>query len=348
MRRLRSWSIAIALVLIALWIVTPMARAVWLLRDTQHPVESAPMIGGHQSVDAHFYTTDDSTAVNFDSEPNPIPIAGWLVVVKASAPTVILLPGWKADRTSMLDYANFLVGGGLNVMLIDLQGSGHSGGTFTLGLEEPTDVKAAISYLDTYQGLTNHHYGVLGVSFGAGVGIATAGGNGNQYPGESEINAIVADSPWATQDPTINRLNQINLFGLSIPFPRVDRFLGHALPPDAWWTIDETIGGSPDQRSALLGAKHLLPDQALFIIHSVHDDDPTTTTADAQALYDAAPSKHKELWLAPSGGHGEAYAAQPDVYSAKVLDFFRRYLVSIKDAPVTPSTLPGTPGNYGH
>jgi len=347
MARLRSWCIAIALVLIALWIVTPMARGMWLLRDSQHPMESPPIIAGYQTIDAHFYTSDDSTASNYSVEPNPIPIAGWLVVAHANAPTVILLPGWKADRTSMLKYADFLIGGGLNVLLIDLQGTGHSGGSFSLGFYEPTDVKAAVSYLDTSQAITNHHYGVLGVSFGAGVGIAAAGGNGNQYPGDSEINAIVADSPWATQDATINRLNQIDVLGQSIPFPRTWRLFGHAMPPDAWWTIDETIGGSPDTRSALLGARNLQSGQSLMIIHSAGDTDPTTTEADAQALYSAAHVKHKELWLAPLGGHAGALDAQPQTYSAKVLSFFNRYLVNLKDAPV-PTISPGNSGGFGH
>src|ERR1035437_11115616 len=186
MGRLRSWSIAIAVVVIAVWVFPPMARAMWLRRDVQHPMGNPPIVAGTQAVDAHFYTTDDSTAANPNVEPNPIPIAGWLVVTNEKAPTVILLPGWKDDRTTMLKYADFLVRGGLNVLLIDMQGSGHSGGTFTLGFNEPTDVKAAVSYLDTYQGIINHHYGVLGVGFGAGVGIAAAGGGGNPYPGAAE------------------------------------------------------------------------------------------------------------------------------------------------------------------
>lgn len=342
---LRSWSIAIAVVLIALWIFTPMARAMWLLRDVQHPMGNPPVVAGIQAVDAHFYTTDDSTAANADSQPNPIPIAGWLVVTNQKAPTVILLPGWKDDRTTMLKYADFLVHGGLNVLLIDLQGSGHSGGTFTLGLDEPTDVKAAVSYLDTDQSISNHHYGVLGVTFGAGVGIATAGGNGNQYPGEPEINAIVADSPWATHTATVNDLDQISIGGLTIPFPRTSRFFGHAMPPDASWTIDQTVGGSPDARSALLGAQHLQANQALFVIYGDHEDAPSITEAAARQLYDAAPVKHKEYWQVPQTGQGSAYDDQPKNYSAKVLDFFQRYLVNLKDAPAGTS---GAPGSLGH
>jgi dienelactone hydrolase len=351
MARLRTWSIAIAVVLIAFWIFTPMARAMWLLHDVQHPMGNPPIIAGKQSLDAHFYTTDDSTSSNPNVDPNPIPIAGWLVVTNQKAPTVILLPGWKEDRNSMLKYADFLVRGGLNVLLIDMQGSGHSGGTFTLGFDEPTDVKAAVSYLDTYQGISNHHYGVLGVGFGAGVGIAAAGGDGNPYPGDPEISAIVADSPWATEDAEINNLNQISIGGLTIPFPRTDRFFGHAMPPDAWWTVDQTIGGSPDQRSALQGAAHLQAQQALFIIYGDHPSDPSITQAAAQQLYQTTTVTHKEYWDAPQTGQGDAYDDQPAAYSTKVLAFFKSYLVSLKDPSVTtPGNVgtPVTPGSLGH
>lgn len=349
MPRPRSLIIALVVVLIAIWAVTPIARAMLLLRDSQHPMGPPPTIAGIQTTGADFYTTSDNTSVAYStSDNNPVPIAGWMALAHPNAPTVILLPGWKADRTSMLPYAAFLIRGGLNVLLIDLRGSGHSGGSFSLGLFEPTDVKAAVSYLDTLTGLNNHHYGVLGVSFGAGVAIATAGGNGSGYAGESEIRAIVADSPWATEDPTVDSLNGLNLFGLSIPLSHTVNLFGRAVSilPGAQWVVDHTVGGSPDSRSALAGAAHLQPGQALLIIHSVHDTNGTTTYADADRLYSVAGVRHKVLWLAPLGGHAGAYAAQPEAYAARVLSFFKHYLVSLKDAPVpAPSSSPSFPGH---
>jgi dienelactone hydrolase len=352
MRRLRSLLYAVVIVVVALWVVTPMARAMLLLRADQHPMGPPPIIAGIRAADAHFYTSDDSINFSGTTVDNPIPISGWLYVSKASAPTVILVPGWKDDRTSMLKYANFLIRDDLNVLLIDLQGSGHSGGEFSLGLDEPMDVKAAVTYLDGLSQLSNHHYGVLGVSFGAGVIIAAAGGDGGNYGGDAEISAIVADSPWATQDATVDRLNHLQVFGASIPLPHTVSLLGHNVTflPDAQWAIDETIGGTPDTRSALTGAKNLAPGQALLIIHSVHDNNPTTTSADARTLYNAANVHHKFLWMAPVGGHGGAYDGQPAVYEAKVKDFFKKYLVNIKDAPNIPHSAPSTglPGRYGH
>jgi fermentation-respiration switch protein FrsA (DUF1100 family) len=343
MRRLRSLFTALIIVLILLWVLTPMARAMLLLRDNQHPMGSPPIIAGIQATDAHFYTSDD----------NPIPIAGWLCVVRQSAPTVILVPGWKDDRTSMLAYAAFLVKDGLNILLIDLQGTGHSGGEFSLGLHEPMDVTSAVSYLDDpSSGLTNHHYGVLGVSFGAGVAIAAAGGGGDGFGGDDEIKAVVADSPWATQDSTVDRLNALSVFGLTVQLPHTVSVGGHNVTflPGAQWAVNFTLGGTPDTHSALAGAKNLMADQSLLVIHGQNDDNPTTTAADARELFNAAKVKHKFIWMAPLGLHAGAYDAQPAIYQAKVLNFFHKYLVAFKDPPYKPvAPTPGMfPGHSGH
>lgn len=330
MLRARSLLIALALALIAFWSLTPMARAMLLLRDSQHGMPSPPHIAGVQSTAVSFYTNDST---------NPIPISGWLVLAHPKAPTVILVPGWKADKTSMLPYAGFLVHAGLNALLVDLQGSGHSGGSFSLGLHEPDDVGAAVSYLDTLSGLSNHHYGVLGVSFGAGVAIAAAGDPLREIIGSPEIRAVVADSPWATEDPAIDHLDSLHILGVSIP-----------LVPDAGWAVDQTIGGSPDQSSALASASHMQTGQALFLIRTAHDDNSTTSAADVERLYQAAKSTKAAvppIWTAPLGGHAGAYAAQPKAYQARVLAFFRRYLVAIKD-PTPTAPYPDYTPRYGH
>jgi len=343
-RPVRGIVLTIACVIIVLWAAIPVARAMWMLREVQHTVGAAPIIDGIQGTDAVFYANDDSSnptgAPNYQN--NPIPIAGWLYVTKQAAPTVILLPGWKDDRRSMEPYAAFLLKGGLNALLIDLRGTGHSGGEFSLGLNEPMDVKAAIEYLDDPSqhpnvSLTNHHYGVLGVSFGAGVGIAAAGGNGAGYPGAPEVTAVVADSPWATEDKTVDLLNGVSLFGRSLSLPHTVTLFGHVFTffPGAQWAVDSTIDANLDTRSALAGAENLAPNQALMIIHSVHDSNSTTTAADARELYDAAKVQHKVLWDDAPGGHMGALAADPVAYSQRVMDFLQANLVNAP--PSTPS-----------
>jgi fermentation-respiration switch protein FrsA (DUF1100 family) len=190
----------------------------------------------------------------------------------------------------------------------------------------------------------------LGVSFGAGVAIAAAGGNGADYPGAPQIAAVVADSPWATEDEAVDRLNDIPVFGQAIPLPHSITLFGHQLNflPDAQWAVDSTLGGVPDTRSALAGAQNLAAGQSLLIIHSAHDDNATTSATVATELFNAAKVRHKFLWTAPIGGHIGALSAQPSVYEAKVLGFFQKYLVPIKD-PTVPSVAPfpgESPGSH--
>jgi hypothetical protein len=85
------------------------------------------------------------------------------------------------------------------------------------------------------------------------------------------------------------------------------------------------------------------------LIHSEHDENPTTSLADARQLHDAAKATRAKvlpIWMAPLGGHAGAYAAQPKDYAEKVIGFFRTYLVNIKDPQGTTS--PGYPGYTPH
>jgi pimeloyl-ACP methyl ester carboxylesterase len=325
MPRLRSLILALLIVLAAFLALTPMARAMLLLRDVQQPLPPPPVLAGVQASSVSFYTSDPN---------NPIPISGWFVLANPAAPTVILVPSWKQDRLSMLPYARFLVQAHFNTLLIDLRGTGHSGGSVSLGLYEPDDVAAAVSFLDSLTTLTNHHYGVLGVGFGAGVALSAAGETTHALVGAPEIRAVVADSPWATADPTINRLDTLHLFGLAVP-----------LIPTANWAVTQTIGGSPNPVSALIGAQDLQKGQALLLIQSDRNTNPAETPAAIQGLYAAAKTTKATvlpIWNAPLDGPTGIYAAQPAAYTAKVLAFLQSYLVQIKDSPAaSPTYVPG-------
>jgi pimeloyl-ACP methyl ester carboxylesterase len=325
MPRLRSLIIALLIVLAAFLALTPMARAMLLLRDVQQPLPPPPTLDGVHATSVSFYTNDPN---------NPIPLSGWFVLAKPTAPTVILVPSWKRDRISMVPYAQFLVEAHFNVLLIDLRGTGHSGGSVSLGLYEPDDVAAAVSYLDSLTTITNHHYGVLGVGFGAGVALAAAGDTTHELVGSPEIRAVVADSPWATADPTINKLDTLRLFGLAIP-----------LIPTANWAVTQTIGGSPDSVDALAGARSLQKGQAVLLIQSDQNTNPAETSSAIQGLYAAAKSTQATvlpIWHAPLDGSSGIYAAQPAAYTAKVLAFLHTYLAHIKHAPAAASTyIPG-------
>ena len=62
----------------------------------------------------------------------------------------------------------------------------------------------------------------------------------------------------------------------------------------------------------------------LLFIHGMAD--ALVPYQDSVDLHRAAASTDKALWLVPGGDHTTAYAAQPDAYLRRVLDFLDRAL----------------------
>jgi pimeloyl-ACP methyl ester carboxylesterase len=231
---------------------------------------------------------------------------GWLTPSSSAAPAIVLIPGFKADRTTMEPYARFLHSAGFNVLLYDSRGTGQSAGQFSLGLREVSDVEGAISYLRSRRDLPVHRYGLLGVSMGAGVVIVAA----SRLP---SVRATVADSAFVDQSATVDGLDNVPLGSVAFP-----------LAPLGPWTVDHLLGIRLSTFSPLHAIARISP-RAIFLIHSRYDGNPTTPLSGAVELYHAARAP-KQLWIAPRGGHAEALAAQPSQYKQRVVDFFRRYL----------------------
>jgi dipeptidyl aminopeptidase/acylaminoacyl peptidase len=279
--------------LLALWLVIPPARAGLLLAT--NPFRHAPSPPrGLEAQPIRFRATDG------------ISLRGWFVPASARAPTVIVIPGFKDDSSSSAPYARLLHAGGFNVLLYDSRGTGGSGGTFTLGLREVRDVEGAARYLDRRAGLRDHQYGLLGISMGAGVAIVAA----SHLPG---VRAVVADSPYADQHITVDRLDALHLGPLTLP-----------LAPVAPWLVDHVLGAPLSSFSPLRSARKL-GGRPLLLIHSRHDGNPTTPLSDALKLKRSA-GRSASLWIPPRGGHAGALAAQPTAYRSWVIGFFHRSL----------------------
>lgn len=282
-----------ALILVLLWVGIPVARAGALV--ISNPFRS-PSAGptGLPVARVHFHAADG------------IRIAGWLVGSSPTAPIVILVPGFKAGSTSMVPYARLLYRGGFNALLYDSRGMGGSGGRFTLGVREVDDAVGAVKYLDGRPHLSHRHYGLLGVSLGAGVAIVAAA----RMP---RIAAVVADSAYTDQHRIVSRLDSLVFGSVTVP-----------LAPIAPWVVDRLTGVSLHDFSPLRAVSRLGP-RPLLLIHSLHDGNPTTPLSGARMLR-AAAGPHTSLWIAPKGGHAGALAAQPAEYTRRVLAFFHHWL----------------------
>lgn len=294
-RARRHRFLAYLVVLLALlWVGIPLVRTGRLLFTS--PVRSGPPRPYGLSVRSISFRATDGVLLH-----------GWFVPYAARVPSIVLLSGFQDGRSLMVPYARFLHAAGFNVLLYDSRGTGASEGTFSLGVREVNDVRGAVAYLNRRQDLRDHHYGLLGVSLGAGVAIAAAA----HLP---SVRAVVADSPYANQEATVQRLDSLHIVGpLTIP-----------LAPIAPWLVDRWLG-TPLSSFSPLRAARKLPPRPLLLIRSKHDTNPTTPLKDARAL-DRAAAPYASLWIAPRGGHAGALAAQPGAYKQWVVGFFRRYL----------------------
>jgi alpha-beta hydrolase superfamily lysophospholipase len=107
----------------------------WLLA---HPVQTRI---GNPPADLN------AQAITFasDSDAN---VHGWWCSFQNARGAVLLLPGIRANRLSMVDRARFLRRAGYSVLLIDFQATGETKGEhITFGWKESRDVLAARNFV---------------------------------------------------------------------------------------------------------------------------------------------------------------------------------------------------------
>ena len=106
--------------------------------------------------------------INFESDSGAN-VHGWWCAVKNSRGAVLLLPGIRANRLSMVDRARFLHRAGYSVLLIDFQATGETkGDRITFGWKESRDAIAAVSFIRNAEPASR--VAVIGSSLG---GVAT-------------------------------------------------------------------------------------------------------------------------------------------------------------------------------
>src|SRR6185295_19949515 len=103
-------------------------------------------------------------AIEFPSESGSM-IHGWLSPGDPHKGVILLLPGVRSNRLSMIDRALFLRAAGHSTLLIDFQATGESpGDAITFGWRERLDVMAAVRTVR--QRFPDRPIGIIGVSLG--------------------------------------------------------------------------------------------------------------------------------------------------------------------------------------
>ena len=102
--------------------------------------------------------------VEFKSDSGAI-VHGWWCPTTTSRGAVLLLPGIRANRLSMVHRARFLRRAGYSVLLIDFQATGETKGDhITFGWKESRDVNAAVDFIHAVD--PQDHIAIIGSSLG--------------------------------------------------------------------------------------------------------------------------------------------------------------------------------------
>jgi pimeloyl-ACP methyl ester carboxylesterase len=138
-------------------------------------------------------TTQGSVAGTEVVSSDGVHVAGWYIPaanasVAADGPTIVVVPGWKSNKSEILKYAPPLHDA-YNLVLVDVRNGGRSSpADTTLGLREQLDVRAVIDWLVRTK--DPGWIALLGNSMGAATSLAEA-------VSDQRVEALILDSMHA-------------------------------------------------------------------------------------------------------------------------------------------------------
>ena len=237
--------------------------------------------------------------------PDGIPIAAFYIPAgngaDSTAPTIVVAPGWKSNKSEILKYAPFFHER-FNLVLVDLRNGGRSGGdTTTWGVREQLDVRAIVDWLEREKHPA--WIGGMGNSMGAAT-MTTAAAD------DQRIRALILDSMHASI---------ITTFGDGIANER--RLPGY---PTAWAAIgmaslrsgEDLPAVDPQRMITRLGSRPVL------LIHGTADVlDTPEHSAELNLAAARAAGVPVTLEYCEGGTHGKLVEACPGQWQAWVDGF---------------------------
>ena len=242
---------------------------------------------------------EDVTLVTADG----VQFGAWYFRQPGSAQVVVVSPGHKGQRQSLLGISMGLWRKGFNVVAYSYRGMpGSDRRRVTMGIEEVNELQAAIAFARRH--VKGARIGLLGYSMGAVVSML--GG-----AGEPSIEAFVLDSPFSDLRQLL--VENVSRF-LRLPGRPVVALTGLLFRLRSGRRLADC---SP---LAMLGA---LEPRPLFFIHG--GADATTGVHHSRLLHDRYRGP-REIWVVQGAPHAGAYFADRDLYVERVAAFFGRHL----------------------
>jgi fermentation-respiration switch protein FrsA (DUF1100 family) len=234
-------------------------------------------------------------AVTFHSDSGA-KVAAWWCPLSDSRGTVLLLPGVRANRLSMVDRARFLRRAGYSTLLIDFQATGETkGDRITFGWKESRDVLAAVEFIRNMQ--PADHIAIIGSSLGGAAALLATP--------PLKVDAMILEAVYPTIEvATKNRLQ--NYLGP----------IGKATAPLLLLQLQARVGVSP---SDLRPIEHIANVSCPILLMN-GEKDRNTRPDDARLLFSRAQSS-KELWFVANAGHVDLHQAATAEYESRVLAF---------------------------
>jgi uncharacterized protein len=235
----------------------------------------------------------NAQAVSFASDSGATVHGRWSPV-RNDHDAVLLLPGIRANRLSMVDRARSLHRAGYSVLLIDFQSTGETKGDH-IWMEKSRDVLAAINFVRRID--PTARVAIIGSSLG-GVAALLA-------TPPLKVDALILEEVYPTiETATRNRME--NYLG------GVGRLLTPALLNQLQWQLGVSA-------SQLRPVDHIGDVQCpVFIISD--EKDRNTRPADTRMLFERGrPSK--QLWFVPNAGHVNLHRAAREEYETRLLEF---------------------------
>ena len=226
-------------------------------------------------------------------------VHGWWCPIQNANGAVLLLPGIRANRLSMVERARFLRRAGYSVLLIDFQATGETTGEhITFGWKESRDVLAAIDFVRQTDPITP--VAIIGSSLG-GVAALLA-------TPPLKIDALVLEEVYPTIEiATRNRMeNYLGVFG-------------RTLTPLVLNQLQWRLGVSASQLRPVDHIENV--ECPVFIVSG--ENDRNTRPTDTRMLFERARNP-KEVWFVPNAGHVDLYRAARQEYEKRILPFLAK------------------------
>jgi len=310
MRQIRRlWPYLVGVVIVAAGV--PYGVISFRVAQTVTQVERLPLDPPASAIAA---THED---VTFNSRDG-IVLKGWWFEVPGADRAVVLVHGRGRNRVNSdfmeAGIAKLLLVHGYSVLLFDLRGHGESGGTrYTLGIEEPRDILAAIDLAATKADIERRRVAIIGESLGGGSAIMTV-------KADPSIGPVVTDSAFADANTVVSE--------------SATKYTN--LPP--WFTpgivlMSRLFLGLDISQVTPSKVVAAYPERAFLFIQCT--DDTTVPLHHGLDLKAASRNPRTELWVVQGCEHVKAFATHPDEWAQHVLNFLERELGTDK-----PSSAP--------